>query len=157
METTTPREERRAAPEDMSALLSRRGHCISSWDALGKLPLPSGAVASVYRVGISGDEHAPTVFKMYFPPGCTIEAHTHACNYTEIVLEGSQKVGADWLRPGDIRVGLANKGYGPLVAGPDGATVLVIFANSRWEGIPFKDGGSTLGTPEITDRLARER
>ncbi len=62
-------------------------------------------------------------------------------------------MGAQWLYPGDIRVGLANKGYGPLVAGPEGASVLVIFADGRWPGIALgKNDGSTLGTAEITDR-----
>ena len=63
-------------------------------------------------------------------------------------------IGRTWLYPGDVRIGLANRGYGPLVAGPEGATVLVIFADSQWPGIPLgKGAGDTLGTNEITDRF----
>ena len=134
--------------------LVRRGHVVTSWDKIGALTLPTGAVTTMYRVGAPEDESAPTVFRVYFPPGCTIEPHTHACDYTEIVLQGSQKVGETWLREGDIRIGLADRGYGPLVAGPEGATVLVIFADGRWPGVPLGRGaGDTLGTDELQERF----
>ena len=38
-------------------------------------------------------------------------------------------------------------GYGPLVAGPEGATALVIFADSNWEGIPLGKGQATPWAP----------
>ena len=138
---------------EIQAELERRGHIVTSWDEIGSIELPTKAVASMYRIGLPDQESSPTVFKMWFPPGCTIEAHTHACDYSEIILAGSQKVGAKWLYPGDIRIGLANRGYGPLVAGPEGASGLVIFADGRWPGVTLgKNDGSTLGTDELTDR-----
>jgi hypothetical protein len=43
---------------------------------------------------------------------------------------------------------------GDIVAGPDGARILVIFANGNWPGIPLgKNSGDTLATPEITERF----
>ncbi|MGI9642609.1 MAG: hypothetical protein ACR2N9_07475 [Acidimicrobiia bacterium] len=142
-------------PEEIKTELDRRGHIVTSWDEIGSITLPTEAVATMYKIGMPDSDASPTVFKMWFPPGCTIESHTHDCDYSEIVLEGSQMVGRKWLYPGDIRIGLANRGYGPLVAGPEGASVLVIFANGRWPGIPLgtKNDGSTLATPEITDRF----
>ena len=140
-------------PAEFKAELEKRGHIVTSWDEIGAIELPSTAVATMYRIGLPDDDASPTVFKMWFPPGCTIEPHTHACDYSEIILAGSQKVGNKWLYPGDIRVGLANRGYGPLVAGPEGASVLVIFADGRWPGVTLgKNDGSTLGTEEITGR-----
>ena len=140
-------------PADFKAELEKRGHIVTSWDEIGAIELPTTAVATMYRIGLPDDEASPTVFKMWFPPGCTIEPHTHACDYSEIILAGSQKVGNKWLYPGDIRVGLANRGYGPRVAGPEGASVLVIFADGRWPGVTLgKNDGSTLGTEEITGR-----
>ena len=140
-------------PGEIKDELQRRGHIVTSWDEIGSIELPTTAVATMYRIGLPDDDESPTVFKMWFPPGCTIEAHTHACDYSEIILEGSHKVGSKWLYPGNIRVGLANRGYGPLVAGPDGASVLVIFADGRWPGVTLgKNDGSTLGTDELTDR-----
>jgi len=140
--------------EQIQGKLEKHGHVVTSWNDIGSVELPSTAVATMYKVGLPSNEAAPTVFKMWFPPGCTIEVHTHACDYTEFILAGSQKVGGKWLYPGDIRIGLANAGYGPLVAGPDGASVLVIFATSDWPAVPL-DGndGSTLGTKELTERF----
>ncbi len=141
-------------PEEITKKLNKRGHVVTSWSEIGGITLPTKAVASMYRIGLPDNAAAPTVFKMWFPPGCTIEAHTHACDYSEIILEGSQKVGNKWLYPGDIRIGLANRGYGPLVAGPEGASVLVIFATGEWPGITLgKNDGSTLTTGEIADRF----
>lgn len=130
--------------------LGRKGHVAFSWDALDEVQLPTGIVTSMYRVGDPADPAAPTVFKVRFPPDCFVEAHTHACDYTEIILEGSQRVGATWHHAGDIRVGLANRGYGPLVAGPEGATVLFMFRDGRWPAITIgKNDGSTLGSEVI--------
>ena len=140
--------------DEITSELNRRGHVVTSWEGIGGITLPTEAIATMYKIGLPENPEAPTVFKMNFPPGCTIESHTHACDYSEIVLEGSQMIGRTWLYPGDVRIGLANRGYGPLVAGPEGATVLVIFADSNWEGIPLgKGSGNTLGTTEITDRF----
>ena len=73
----------------------------------------------------------------------------------EIILEGTQKVSGKWLYPGDIRIGLANRGYGPLIAGPEGVTVLVIFADGHWPAVTIGAGdGSTLGTGELLDRFS---
>ena len=152
-ENDTENDTEHMSPAEMKAELERRGHVITSWDKIGSIKLPTEAVATMYRIGLPDEEASPTVFKMWFPPNCTIEPHTHDCDYSEIILAGSQKVGNKWLHPGDIRVGLANRGYGPLVAGPEGASILVIFANGRWPGITLgKNDGSTLGTDELTDR-----
>jgi hypothetical protein len=129
---------------------------VTSWDGLGAVTLEAtGAVTSQYRIGLPSEDASPTVFKIYFPPGCRIEAHTHACDYSEIILQGSQKVSGKWLHEGDVRIGLANKGYGPLIAGPEGVTVLVLFANGHWTPTQIGAGdGSTLVSPELTARFS---
>lgn len=153
--TDTGGETGTITTEEIAAELDRRGHIVTSWDQLGSLTLEAtGAVTSQYRIGRPSDDAAPTVFKVYFPPDCRIEAHTHDCDYSEIILQGSQKVGGKWLHEGDIRIGLANKGYGPLIAGPEGATVLVIFADGNWPAVQIGAGdGSTLGTSELRERF----
>ena len=140
----------------IEAELDRRGHIVTSWDELGAITIENtGAVTSQYRIGRPSDDAAPAVFKTYFPPNCRIEAHTHACDYSEIILQGSQKVSGKWLHEGDIRVGLANKGYGPLIAGPEGVTVLVIFADGNWAPIQIGAGdGSTLGSAQLAERFS---
>jgi len=144
--------EQEAGKEAETAMdeLERRGHIAMSWNDITPAVLPNGVTAAMYRVGRPDEPASPTVFKVYFPPGCHIEAHTHHCDYSEIILEGSQRVGSQWHYPGDIRIGLANRGYGPLVAGPEGATVLFIFADGRWPAVTIgKNDGSTLNVDVI--------
>ena len=143
-------DNRRKTDAEIRAELDGKGHTAFSWDDLDKLKLSNGIETSHYRVGMPDEPDAPTVFKVFYPPGCYVEAHTHECDYTEIVLEGSQRVGAVWHHPGDIRIGLANRGYGPLLAGPEGATVLFFFADGRWPAIAIgNNDGTTLGSDEI--------
>ena len=136
---------------EYAAELNRKGHLAFNWDELDKIKLPTGIETQMYRVGDPDDESSPTVFRVYYPPECYVEAHTHECDYTEIIIEGSQKVGATWHHAGDVRLGLANRGYGPLVAGPEGATVLFMFKDGRWPAITIgNNDGSTLGSEVIS-------
>lgn len=142
--------------DEIEAELDRRGHIVTSWSELGSLTLEqSGAVTSQYRIGRPSSNASPTVFRVEFPPDCRIEAHTHACDYSEILLKGSQKVSGKWIHEGDVRIGLANQAYGPLIAGPEGVTVLVIFADGNWPAIEVGAGdGSTLGSEELRSRFS---
>jgi hypothetical protein len=136
--------------QEYASELNRKGHLAFHWDDLDEIRLPSGVQTRMFRVGDPADESAPTVFKVFYPPECYVEAHTHECDYTEIILEGSQKVGATWHKAGDIRIGLANRGYGPLLAGPEGATVLFMFKDGRWPAITIgNNDGSSLGSEFI--------
>ena len=66
-------------------------------------------------------------------------------------------LGATWHQAGDVRVGLANRGYGPLVAGPEGATIMFVFKDGRWPAVTIgNNDGSTLGSEVITDHFARK-
>jgi len=142
--------------DDYNSELQRKGHLAFSWDELDKITLPTGIETKMFKVGDPSAMTSPTVFKVFYPPDCFVEAHTHDCNYTEIILEGTQRVGATWHKAGDIRVGLANRGYGPLVAGPDGATVLFVFEDGRWPALTIgNNDGSTLGSEVIEAHVAK--
>ena len=139
------------------AELSRKGHMAFCWDDLDEVTLPSGIQTRMYPGGHAGPTRFAHGLQGLLPPHCTVEAHTHDCDYTEIILEGSQRVGATWHHAGDIRIGLANRGYGPLVAGPEGATVLFLFADGRWPAITIgNNDGSTLGSEVITAHFERK-
>tara|TARA_B100000686_G_C16692935_1_gene918765 strand:+ start:272 stop:760 length:489 start_codon:yes stop_codon:yes gene_type:complete len=152
MSTSDSTLESGSVVDENSSELEKRGHIVTSWEELGSVELPeTGIVTSQYRIGLPERDESPTIFKAYFPPDCRVEAHTHACDYSEIILQGSQKVSGKWLYEGDIRIGLANRAYGPLIAGPEGVTVLVIFADGHWPAISVGAGdGSTLGTEKLT-------
>jgi hypothetical protein len=68
---------------------------------------------------------------MVVAPGVTVQPHSHVCDYTEILLEGSEQVTRKWHHAGDVRVVKAGTVYGPLVAGPEGVTKLIIFKDDR--------------------------
>ena len=106
----------------------------TSWDGLGWMEFPgTGIRSSKFVLGDPDDPDAPVVFNSYFPPGSRVEAHHHACDYAEIILEGSQEVTRRMHHAGDVRIVGGGRGYGPLIAGPEGVHVIVIFRNQDWE------------------------
>jgi hypothetical protein len=113
-------------------------HLDTSWQKLGVRTLPNGIQNSIFNLCGPGDEAgAPVIFHTTFPPNTRIDAHTHRCDYAEIVLAGSQCVTRKWFHPGDVRIVKAGTAYGPLVTGPEGATVLIIFRTGDWEPVRF--------------------
>ena len=151
MPETTKDISAEQTPESIEENLAKRGHVVTSWKQLGQVWMEeTGVETTSYRIGLPSDDSSPTVFKVYFPPNCRIEAHTHACDYSEIILQGSQKVSGKWLHEGDIRIGLADRGYGPLIAGDKGVTVLVIFKNGHWPPVQIGAGdGSTINAEKL--------
>lgn len=75
------------------------------------------------------DPHTPTVILSKFDPGARVGAHTHDTNYFEYIIEGEQTVGKTTFRKGDVRLVTGGTGYGPIVVGPEGCTVLIVFAD----------------------------
>lgn len=154
-DTAETTEGETAGGVDIGALLAGEGHVSTSWEELGTETLPNGVAVSQFRIGDPEDPASPAVFKVDFPPHCRIEPHKHDTAYAEVILSGSQKVSGRWYRAGDIRIAVAGKAYGPLIAGDEGASVFVIFADGRWPAIPLggKQDGSTLHVDTIASRF----
>jgi hypothetical protein len=119
----------------------------TSWDELGWIEFAGGIRSSKFVLGDTEDPDAPVVFNSYFPPGSRVEPHHHACDYAEIILEGSQEVTRRMHHAGDVRVVSGGRGYGPLIAGPEGVHVIVIFRNQDWETQFGKRGEQPVPTP----------
>ncbi|GAA0710833.1 hypothetical protein Drose_24805 [Dactylosporangium roseum] len=120
-----------------------RPHRDLSWDELPASRARPGIDARAFVVGDSDDPAgAPKVIRVRFEPWVRVGMHTHDTDYAEIVLAGSQRVGRRWYGPGDIRVVRAGVVYGPLTSGPDGATVLIMFADGARSPMvpPRRDG-----------------
>lgn len=86
-----------------------------------------------------GNPQAPLVILSRFEPGSRVAAHTHDTNYFEYIIEGEQTVGKTTFRTGDVRQVTGGTGYGPIVVGPQGCTVLIVFqeaANSIMVPMP---------------------
>jgi hypothetical protein len=107
----------------------------TSWDELGWFEFEGGIRSSKFVLGDPDDPSAPLVFRTYFPPGCRVEPHRHSCDYAEIILEGTQQVSGTWHQAGDVRYVVGKRGYGPLIAGPDGVHVIVIFRRQDFETV----------------------
>lgn len=73
------------------------------------------------------DTSSPLVILTKFAPGEVVDPHTHGTNYFEYVVEGEQTVGKTRFGPGDVRFATAGAGYGPIVIGPEGCTVVIVF------------------------------
>lgn len=87
------------------------------------------------------DPASPSIVLSKFGPGATVSPHTHDTNYFEYIIEGDQMVGKTRFGPGDVRLVKAGTGYGPIVVGPDGCTVLIVFqdgSRSMMEHLPRK-------------------
>jgi anti-sigma factor ChrR (cupin superfamily) len=73
------------------------------------------------------DTSSPLVILTKFSPGEVVDPHTHGTNYFEYVVEGEQTVGKTRFGAGDVRFAKAGTGYGPIVIGPQGCTVVIVF------------------------------
>jgi anti-sigma factor ChrR (cupin superfamily) len=100
--------------------------------------LPNGQIATKLVIGDESDPRATRAFIVKWPPNCVVEVHTHHSDYCEVILEGTQKVGADWFSAGDVRLAKASTMYGPLMAGEEGCTIIVIFNGDGWMPIPAR-------------------
>jgi anti-sigma factor ChrR (cupin superfamily) len=77
-----------------------------------------------------GDHTSPLVILTNFAPGEVVEPHTHGTNYFEYVVSGEQTVGKTRFGPGDVRFAKAGTGYGPIVIGPEGCSVVIVFQDA---------------------------
>lgn len=112
---------------------SRPFELATTWDELGWQDLGKGIRSSKFILGDPNDPEAPVVFNTFFPPGCRLEPHHHSCDYAEIILSGTQQVTGTWHEEGTVRVVHGGRGYGPLIAGPEGVHVIVIMKNQSFE------------------------
>jgi hypothetical protein len=116
-----------------------RWHDSTSWEQLPVTELPNGVRYRSFRIGSPDSTDAPTVFQTYYPPHIVIATHTHDCDYAEIIVDGSVEVARIWYRAGEIRTVQAGTAYGPLRAGPEGTTLLIVFKSSNWAPIPTRE------------------
>jgi hypothetical protein len=109
---------------------------------------------SVHALGREADDPAVVIVK--YPPGRVIPVHAHDTDYCSVVVEGSVEVTRRVERVGDIRVVRAGTAYGPLVVGPEGCTVIDIFASRA--GIPANfvraEDRARAGGPPLQEYLA---
>lgn len=78
---------------------------------------------------------APMVVVIEYLPNAHVDAHHHDTDYLSIVIRGSMIVSNHPESVGSVRSVTAGATYGPLEVGPDGCTVVDVFAE-RQGGVP---------------------
>jgi hypothetical protein len=81
-------------------------------------------------LGAPSDAGSPQIYWAQDPPGVVWDSQSHNTDFLMAYLQGSQKVGDKWYRAGDARVVKAGTVYGPIEAGPEGSTALLVFAHA---------------------------
>ncbi|HEX3453087.1 MAG TPA: hypothetical protein VHS03_00565 [Gaiellaceae bacterium] len=107
-----------------------KGQTMVSWDEPGDWISNRDGTIDYARFQLGVDElgAATTMLVVKYAPGCHVEPHYHGADYCSIVVEGSIEVTRRTHEVGSMRFVKAGTTYGPLVAGPEGCTVVDIFA-----------------------------
>ena len=93
------------------------------------------------------------MLRTVYPPAWTVSPHLHDPDYAEIILEGSLQVTRRWYHEEDIRIVKGGTVYGPVIAGPDGATVLIIFRGGSPVNRPPRPDGKIVRSITPVDQL----
>ncbi len=120
----TTQEAETNAPE---AKPRRVGFKDVTWHEPGKWTRNGSLQYCRERIGLDPDE-GTGVLVVRYDPGCEIGVHYHNCDYCSVVVEGSIKISHVKHEVGSMRFVKAGTLYGPLIAGPEGCTVIDIFA-----------------------------
>src|SRR5437763_1128346 len=80
-------------------------------------------------MGDPDDPDRPLVMLVRYAPNITLAPHAHASDYSSIVVQGEVTVSGRLHTVGSLRIVAAGTTYGPLVAGPEGTTIIDTFAS----------------------------
>ncbi|HEY7106713.1 MAG TPA: hypothetical protein VH986_09945 [Acidimicrobiia bacterium] len=110
-----------------------KGHRDFSWDDPGDWTYDAAQHLAYHLFGVGTDERGSVarVMIVKYDPGARVEPHYHDCDYCSIVVEGSMQITRRVHGVRSVRVVNAGTVYGPLVAGPDGCTVIDVFATGE--------------------------
>src|SRR5262245_58764991 len=127
----TPPTPVREAPQPPAWLATApKGQKMVTWDEPGEWTYDAEKKLKFARFRLGVDERgaATMMLVVKYEPGSRVEPHYHGCDYCSIVVEGSIEVTRRNHEVGSMRFANAGTVYGPLVAGPEGCTVVDVFA-----------------------------
>lgn len=107
----------------------KKGQRSYSWEDPGDWTHVPDKKLSYAWVPIGTDEGgaAGRIMVVKYEPGAYVAPHYHHADYCSVVVQGSMEVTRRTHGTGSIRVVNAGTVYGPLIAGPDGCTVIEFF------------------------------
>src|SRR5262249_37178205 len=122
-----PRRRDRERGEPMAELTFRHIDDFEPDEARAQLHGERRAAAKVRR-----PERGPgrTVLYTEYDPGLPLEAHGHRSDQVIFVIDGFLQVGETPCPPGTMVLLEHGATFGPLVAGPDGTTLLEFYAGN---------------------------
>ena len=111
-----------------------KGQRMLTWDEPGEWIADPEQQLKYCAVPMGVDDRgaATLMLVVKYEPGAHIGPHFHHSDYASIVVAGSIEVTRRNHEVGSIRVVNQGTVYGPLIAGPDGCTVIDVFAT----GVP---------------------
>jgi quercetin dioxygenase-like cupin family protein len=111
-----------------------KGQRMLTWDEPGEWIVDPVKRLKHCAVPMGVDERGAATLMLIvkYEPGSEVGPHFHHSDYASIVVQGSIEVTRRNHEVGSIRVVNAGTVYGPLVAGPEGCTVVEVFAT----GVP---------------------
>jgi len=105
-----------------------KGFIDTSFDDLAYTDTIVGAAAFV-DIGDDDNTRRPLIALVRFAPGTEIPPHYHSTDYCSVIVAGEMEITRKRHGPGSLRIVKKGTAYGPLVAGPEGATAIEIFAD----------------------------
>jgi quercetin dioxygenase-like cupin family protein len=110
-----------------------KGHREFSWNDPGDWTYDAVQQLAYHLFGVGTDERGAVarVMIVKYDPGARVDPHYHHCDYCSIVVEGSMEITRRVHGVGSVRVVNAGTVYGPLLAGPEGCTVIDVFATGE--------------------------
>jgi hypothetical protein len=109
--------------------VSQRGSADFTFAEVALTPRPGFGRVHVI-LGDKDDPKSSHAFWAKDPPCVVWDRQSHPTDMVVIYLEGRQKVGDTWYEAGDARIVKAGSPYGPVEAGPEGSTVLIVYATA---------------------------
>ena len=98
-----------------------------SWHEPGNWTRGESLQYVMERIGQNPDG-GTGVLVVRYDPNCKVGVHYHEADYCSIVVEGSIEISHVKHEVGSMRFVKAGTVYGPLIAGPEGCTVIDVFA-----------------------------
>jgi len=107
-----------------------KGQRMVTWDEPGEWIVDPVKRLKHCAIPLGVDERGAATLMLIvkYEAGSHVDPHFHHSDYASIVVDGSIEVTRRNHEVGSIRVVNAGTVYGPLVAGPDGCTVVEVFA-----------------------------
>lgn len=115
-------------------LQRKKGQRTFTWDNPGEWKRDPEKKLSYVTMPMGEDETgaAGLILVVKYDPGSFVGPHFHHSDYCSAVVQGSIEVTRQNHGVGSMRIVNAGTSYGPLIAGPEGCTVIEFFAT----GIP---------------------